>query len=127
MRIGSLLFGFIIIFTSCQAQLPKDKQNHLVCGSAIGFWASSATINKPIINSFCWSVGSTVVIGGSKELIYDKWMGKGTPEWKDLGWTVIGGVTGWGIVIGFKVMFNKIDHRKNKKYAIINSNRTNTP
>ena len=112
-----ILIAILLLITSvCQAQLPKDKQNHLVCGSAIGFWASSLTIEKPVINSLCWSVGSTVVIGGSKELIYDKWMGKGTPEWKDLGWTVIGGVTGWGIVTLFNKGIDRIQHRKNKKY-----------
>ena len=115
----TLTIILLLLTSVCQAQLPKDKQNHLVCGSAIGFWASSATINKPVINSLCWSIGSTVVIGGSKELIYDKWMGKGTPEWKDLGWTVIGGVTGWGIVTLTKKALEGIEHRKDKRYKLL--------
>ena len=36
----------------------------------------------------------TVLIGAAKELIYDLWMKKGTPEWIDFIGTTIGGIVG---------------------------------
>ena len=70
---------------------------------------SSPTVNSEPIVSLAWSTGVAFVVGGSKELIYDKWMGKGNPDWKDFGYTIIGSVTGFGLVQGFKWFCNRID------------------
>lgn len=107
-----LLFSFL----SVSGQLPKDKQDHLMAGSLIGSWGAFLTINEKPLKSFCWSVGPAVVIGGGKELVYDKWMGQGTPEWKDFGWTVVGSVASYGIIRGLKWTVEKIDKRQNRKY-----------
>lgn len=107
----------IILFTltlTSQAQLARDKQEHLICGSAIGFWASSATVNKKPSISFVYSIGSSALIGGGKELIYDKWMGKGTPEFKDFAWTVAGGATGWAVIQGVRLVSKRIDKKHHR-------------
>jgi hypothetical protein len=41
----------------------------------------------------CNLVGMVLVfaIGVSKELLWDMWLGKGTPEWLDALWTIVGG------------------------------------
>lgn len=113
-----IIFILLLISATSSAQLPKDKQDHLLVGTMIGFSASSMTVNQKPIISFAWSIGSTAVIGGSKELIYDKWMGNGTPEWKDFGWTMIGGVAGFGIVQGFKGIVTLIDKRQLRKLQV---------
>jgi hypothetical protein len=35
-------------------------------------------------------VGAGVALAAGKELIYDKWMGRGEPTWEDFLWTVAG-------------------------------------
>lgn len=103
----------IILFPfALSAQIPRDKQLHFAVGAGIGLWTSSATINKPAWQSLTWTIGTTTVIGTSKELIYDKWMGKGIPEVKDALWTIGGGIVSWGVVQGFKWLFSKIDKRR---------------
>lgn len=94
---------------------PKDKQDHFLAGSLIGFSVSTVTINQRPIVSLAWSLGSAVVIGGSKELVYDKWMQKGTPEIKDFAYTVVGSAMGFGIVQGFKWFCNRIDRWKYRR------------
>jgi len=111
----------MILFLSIQAncQIPKDKQSHLLAGSFIGFSTASLTINaKPEISFIC-VLGSSTLIGGGKELIYDKWMGKGTPEFKDFAYTVAGGITGYAIVRGFKFACERIGRNKRYKKVVI--------
>lgn len=106
-----ITFVLLIFSLTVNAQLPPDKKDHLLAGTLIGSSATIITINNKPINSLCWSLGSAAVIGGSKELIYDKWMGKGTPELKDFGWTIVGSVTGFAIIQGFKLACKQIDKR----------------
>lgn len=111
-----IIFGLLLTLLTADAQLfAPDKKKHFLVGTEIGFAASSITVNKKPIVGFAWSVGLTTVIGGSKELIYDKWMGKGTPEWKDFGCTVLGGVTGFAIVRGFYGICELIDRRQYRR------------
>ena len=117
-KIISILLLFIS--TLIVAQLPTDKKDHLIAGTLIGFTASTITINTRPIVSFAISTGSAVVIGGSKELVYDKWMGKGTPEWSDVGYTVLGSTIGYGMVQGFKGMCRLIDRRHKRMLLQIN-------
>jgi len=110
--IGIIVSILLFLSTShCKAQIPKDKQDHLLAGTLIGFSMSSITINSKPEISLAWSLGTTVVIGGGKELIYDKALRMGTPEWKDFGWTMMGSVAGFGIVQGFKGVSKWIDRR----------------
>lgn len=104
----AILGIFIILFLSipkCQAQIPKDKQDHLLAGTSIGFMSSAMTVNTD--KMFLTSMASVTLIAGSKELVYDKWMGKGQPEFKDFAYSVGGAVIGWGVVKVFKLIGNK--------------------
>jgi uncharacterized protein YfiM (DUF2279 family) len=104
-----LLAVFLILMpVKCNAQIPKDKQDHFVVGIFIGFSGSSLTVNTN--KSLITSLSSAVIIGGGKELIYDKWMGRGTPEFKDFAYTVAGSVTGWAVVKLFKSGTQKKRH-----------------
>ena len=95
-----IIAAILLISVACSAQIPKDKKDHMLVGTAIGFGASAITINKPVMVSLYWSVGATAVIGGTKELI--DLAGKGNAEWADLGATVAGGIIGWGLASTFK-------------------------
>lgn len=106
-----MIIAFFAISQKCSSQLPKDKQAHLLAGTLIGFSMSSITVDSKPVVSLVWSLGTTVVIGGGKELIYDKALRMGKPEWKDFGWTMAGSVTGFGIVQGFKGLSKWIDRR----------------
>jgi len=110
--IGLIVSILLFLLTShCKAQISKDKQDHLLAGTLIGFSVSSITVDSKSVVSLAWSIGTAVVIGGGKELIYDKALCMGTPEWKDFGWTMVGSVTGFGIVQGFKGVSKLIDRR----------------
>lgn len=100
-----MIILFLAISQRCSGQIPKDKQDHLIVGTSIGFMTSTLTINTD--KSFVYSMASVTLIAGGKELVYDKWMGKGNPEWKDFGYSVGGAVIGWGIVKIFKMIGNK--------------------
>ena len=99
---GKLLIILILFPTLLGAQIPKDKQDHFAAGVLIGFSSTCITLEqtKPIV-SFAYALGSAAVIGTGKELIYDKAMGRGTPETKDVLFTIAGGVAGHFIVKGF--------------------------
>jgi uncharacterized protein YfiM (DUF2279 family) len=98
----------LLFCRNCSAQVPKDKQDHFAVGVFIGFSGSSMTIGTN--RSLIVSLSSAAIIGGGKELIYDKWMGRGTPEFKDFAYTVAGSVTGWAIVKLFKSGTQKKRH-----------------
>jgi uncharacterized protein YfiM (DUF2279 family) len=102
------IFATVLFCRSCSAQIAKDKQDHFAAGVLIGFSSSALTVNTN--KSLITSLSSAVIIGGGKELIYDKWMGKGTPEFKDFAYTVTGSVTGWAIVKLFKSGTQKKRH-----------------
>jgi uncharacterized protein YfiM (DUF2279 family) len=99
------IFTTVLFCRSCSAQITKDKQDHFAAGVFIGFSSSSLTVNTN--KSLITSLSSAVIIGGGKELIYDKWMGRGTPEFKDFAYTVAGSVTGWAIVKLFSLEAQK--------------------
>jgi len=110
----ALLFTIV-----CSAQIPKDKQDHFAAGVLIGFSSTCITIEetKPAV-SFAYAIGSAAVIGAGKEIIYDKWMGRGTPELADAVYTVAGGVAGYVVVKGFSWGCDKLAVRihRNKKF-----------
>jgi hypothetical protein len=72
--------------------IPFDKKLHYGFGIVIA--SSSYAILKYNTESNTISViGSvlmTALIGGAKELVWDKWLDKGTPEWKDFWATMVG-------------------------------------
>lgn len=113
-KLLTILFVFLTLSLPGQT-IPRDKQLHIAAGTEIGFISSVLTVEKKPLVSFVWAVGSATVIGVTKELGYDKMLGKGTPEIKDAAWTVIGGVAGYLIVQGFKFIGNKLEALIRKK------------
>ena len=105
----------LVCVSTCSGQIAKDKVDHLLAGGLIGFSTSTFMVEQPAINSLALSVGNATVIGGCKELVWDKWMGYGTPEWADLGATVAGSVIGWGITMAFKGTILFVDKKNNYK------------
>ena len=95
MKILKLLFILLLIPMFVKAWTP-DKTTHLLAGSTISM--SSAIIAQQFTQKKWVVVGVSVatpaLISAGKEIIWDKWMKKGTPEWKDFGATMIGvGIT----------------------------------
>lgn len=45
------------------------------------------------------AAGITLAVGIGKELIYDKWLSKGTPQWKDIVADVVGIAAGIVIAV----------------------------
>ena len=66
--------------------MRDDYFKHLLAGMLIAFTVI-ALFSPPNFVGF----GCAVVIGGVKELVWDKWMKKGTPELMDFFWTAFGG------------------------------------
>lgn len=86
--------------------MPKDKQNHLIAGLALAL--SAGLLLYPVLNLIPWrwvqlllllgpaglGLLTASVAGAVKEIVWDWWMGRGTPEWLDFWATVAGGVVG---------------------------------
>jgi len=69
-------------------QLPQDKANHLVYGLLMFM----------VMTSFIGALAAVVavaIIGALKEIIHDKLMGKGTPDFWDFAATAAGGILGF--------------------------------
>jgi hypothetical protein len=71
--------------------IRQDHFKHLVAGYGIAL-ISSALLVQVICSlwaaSLAMSIG--VLVGIAKELVYDKWMDRGTPELSDVYWTTTG-------------------------------------
>ena len=109
-----LIIIFLALSQRCEGQVQQDKKLHFGAGLVIAPWGM-ATVPyksdfKQSMTGMVWATGA----GIGKELIYDKGMGMGTAEIKDVGYTVAGAITGVLIVNGVKVVIRKV--RKNKKY-----------
>ncbi len=87
------------------SQIAKDKQLHLGAGAVVGSWGyllpTQSTGWKPV----AYGIGTATIAGMGKEL--SDLGGFGTPDWKDLGATVIGGVVSVGIITGFRAIFRR--------------------
>ena len=74
----------------------QDVIKHVLAGfliaTIVSFLVGSILPNPKIAVWF--GLGAAVLIGAAKELIYDLWMKKGTPEWIDFIGTTIGGIAG---------------------------------
>ena len=69
----------------------NDKVKHIIAGMVIGL--ITALLIR-IWNSDLMILGAVVALiaGVGKELIWDKWLGKGTPEFTDAWFTLWGGL-----------------------------------
>lgn len=60
-----------------------DGMAHIVCSAAL---CGLLTLVLPL-----WvAIVATVAVGVAKELVWDLWLGKGSPSWKDLLCDLIG-------------------------------------
>jgi uncharacterized protein YfiM (DUF2279 family) len=68
--------------------IPQDKANHFVYGATISALAirASGSRNAGLVAAAVFAIG--------KEL-YDWITGKGSPDWHDAAWTILGGVVVW--------------------------------
>lgn len=106
---------FITLSTlfSCFSQtIPIDKQLHLYAGITVGAWGTLIVPQETLWKPAAYGMGSAIIAGAGKEII--DFGGFGTPDWKDFGSTVVGGIVGVGIVTGAKVITRK--HKK--KYHV---------
>ena len=69
--------------------LSKDKWIHFFAGNYIALFAGVFFAN-PLIGLIM-----AVIAGAAKELIWDKLLNKGMPEWWDFIYTAVGGFIGY--------------------------------
>lgn len=77
--------------------MPKDKKLHLLAGLAISLLVG--LLSRPLAGLIVASI-----VGALKELVWDRWWKKGTPEWLDFWATVLGGVIGGLAVVLLKLL-----------------------
>ena len=75
--------------------MPLDKKLHIIAGFIIGFLGAYCSGSAP------FGFGLSCIAGLGKEA-YDKYTGKGTPEWLDFLATAASGFIGAGITILMK-------------------------
>jgi len=67
--------------------IPKDKKLHLLAGLALSLLMGLlCTPTRGLL--------AAVIVGALKEISWDWWLGRGTPEFLDFVATVLGGVLG---------------------------------
>ncbi|MBK7712024.1 MAG: hypothetical protein IPJ37_14440 [Bacteroidales bacterium] len=112
-----LLSMIIVIFLSIPAksQIPKDKQLHLGAGAVVAGWGYMLPTQSSGWKPLVYGLGSATIAGAGKELA--DMGGFGTPDWKDLRATVIGGVVSVGVIMGVKAIFKT--HRTNKQRRFV--------
>lgn len=78
--------------------IAADKLGHIkyTAGMALLLSLLIGPILAAGITLFGWGFG--------KEIVYDKWMGKGTPEWMDFAADIVGTVIGCGGAICIKYL-----------------------
>ena len=63
--------------------IPVDKANHFIYGYLI-FCLSQIFFVTPV------SALIVLIIGAAKEIVWDKYLQKGTPDWNDFAFTIAG-------------------------------------
>lgn len=67
----------------CTESMRIDGAEHLIAGILV---MDAARYMMPL-----WAAALlTLSVLSAKELVYDKWLGQGTPEWRDLFWGAVG-------------------------------------
>ncbi len=118
-----LILLSILTINSYSQMIPRDKQLHMGAGAVIGAWGMLTTQDnngmnlwKPARNGMIWGIGAGLVKEG-----YDL-MGYGTPEWKDLGATILGSAISVGIITGIRAIV--IHHKRNANYGMVSNFRS---
>lgn len=64
----------------------KDKELHIMFGFIIAYFIFFGLILFTTLNpwvAFCVGAISSMIASAAKEIVYDKWLKKGVPNWKD--------------------------------------------
>lgn len=111
-----LIISLLILSATIKSysqMIPKDKQLHLYAGAYVGAWGMLTpnypmkdNLWRPVLNGMIWAGAA----GAGKELVYDKLLGWGTPDWKDFGATMAGAVLSIGSITTVRAMV--MHHRK---------------
>lgn len=89
-----ILFPLSLQAQSILGYKITDKDMHDQAGMIISGWASSSVYYwelRPWL-SMGAGIGAAGTIGVGKEVIWDNWLGKGTPDPHDAGSTIFGGM-----------------------------------
>lgn len=84
--------------------VPYDKYLHFI-GGLLASIAANAAIDYADGNSAVLGTLSSSGFWAGKEIVYDKWMKKGTPDWWDWLWSTIGAIVGTAIYWAFRLIF----------------------
>jgi hypothetical protein len=80
----------------------KDKLKHII--ACVGIAAITLAVCLFFRPMYGWDAGIAAIVvvlaAGAKELIWDKWLGKGTPDYYDFFWGVCGG---WAMIFIWKI------------------------
>jgi hypothetical protein len=82
--------------------MKNGYKAHFLAGAAIALIVLLACL---FVKKYMygWDAGiaaiAVVVLAGAKEVIYDKWLGRGTPDYYDFFYAICGG---WGMIFLFK-------------------------
>lgn len=87
------ILTFLLLFFAITSNAwQPDKTKHLIAGAFVSSGVSvivfQATQNKR--TAIISGVAASILVSAGKELIYDKAMKRGCPEWGDFGAGVIG-------------------------------------
>jgi len=129
-KLVTILLTTAFVFSSLpKAKLnamPKDKKLHLEAGILIsgasffiGPQLEKLVFDKPQIHPMLWGVGMSTLAGAGKELIYDKALGRGTPELEDFYYTFIGGI---GTSFALGILYEGLGFGSRDDYESINLN-----
>jgi hypothetical protein len=83
----------------------KDKIKHIIACAAIATITLAVCLFFRPMHGWDAAIAGAMVIlaAGGKELIWDKWMKKGTPDYYDFFWGISGG---WAAIFLWKLIEN---------------------
>lgn len=76
--------------------IPWDKSNHII--DSVALFALGSVVSNAFgfdqAHQIAHGASFSLTVGALKELVYDKWLGKGTASWGDFGADVVGVLIG---------------------------------
>ncbi len=85
------------VLVASSGELENYKKMHFTISTVVYLGSYMIT------DSYWKSAVITLLLGASKELIYDGLLGYGDPLWEDMGWNALG--TGQGVVFTLSLKF----------------------
>jgi hypothetical protein len=114
----SLIVVLLSISLCVNSQIARDKSLHLCAGTVIGTWGYFTTLNENL--QPLHAIIAATIAGAGKELVIDKWLKFGTPDWRDFTYTVAGGIIAAGTVSAIKGVVKNRKHKKGSYQMTIN-------